>query len=90
MLLWLGFVNEDDVGIGVAADQAQLLAVEAPVEVVNVLRSEVGDLPSWGTVQRLRPQIVDASNPHRIHHSFAIGRKSKRAIPGLFKRQGFV
>jgi len=56
-VLWFGFLQEDDVGIGVAADQTELGAVERPVKVNDLLRFEVGELLSRGTVERLEPEV---------------------------------
>src|SRR5579863_263072 len=55
--LRLGFLQQHDIGIGVAADQAQFAAVEGPVKVYDLFRFEVGDLFSRRTVERLQPKV---------------------------------
>ena len=47
-----------------AANQRQLLSVERPVEVENVLGGEIRNLFALGTIERLQPQIVDAIFAH--------------------------
>src|SRR6266849_4644692 len=55
--IWrLGVADEDDVGVGVAADEGELAAVEGPVEVGYFFRLEIGDLLARGTVEGLEPQ----------------------------------
>jgi hypothetical protein len=53
--LLLGIADEHDVGVGVAADECELAAVEGPVEVNYLLRCEIGNLLAWGTIEGLEP-----------------------------------
>jgi hypothetical protein len=45
-ILRFGLLQEYNIGIGVAANQTQLAAVERPVKVLDLFRLEVGDLLS--------------------------------------------
>ena len=47
--------DQNHVGIGVATNQGQLLAIERPVEVENMFGSEIRKLFAFGTIQRLEP-----------------------------------
>src|SRR5579863_2675644 len=62
-----------------ATNQAELLAIEGPVEVVDVLTGEIGNLASLRAIEWLHPEIVDAGGANRIHHSLSIRRKADRA-----------
>ena len=45
--LRLGLLQEHDIGIGVAADHPELVAVGGPAKVEDAFGLEVGDLFSW-------------------------------------------
>ena len=55
LVLRFGFLQEHNIGIGMAADYAQLTTVERPVKVGDVFRFEVRDLLSRCTVEGLEP-----------------------------------
>jgi hypothetical protein len=56
----------------VAADHAQLAAIERPVKVGDLFGCEVGELLSRRTVERLKPEVIDVLVTELIDHSFAI------------------
>ena len=51
----LAIPYEHYIGIRMTAHQRQLLAIELPVEVVDVFRSEIGNLPAFRAIGRLEP-----------------------------------
>jgi hypothetical protein len=53
-------LQQDDVGIGVAAQDAKLLAIGRPVEGQNLLGLEVGDLSAGTAVDGLNPDVIYA------------------------------
>jgi len=58
--LWLRFLQKDDVGIGMATQDAKTLAVRRPVKRKDLLPVEFGDLPAGRTVNLLNPDVVHA------------------------------
>ena len=56
--LGLGFLQKDDVGIGVATQDAETLAIRRPVKREDLLRIKFGDLAAGRTVNWLNPDVV--------------------------------
>lgn len=61
-----------------AADHAQLGAVERPAKVGDLFRFEVGDLLSRRTVERLEPEVIGILVTEGINDSFAIVGEADR------------
>ena len=77
--LGLGFFQQYDVGVGVAAEHGEFAAVEGPVDLVDAFGFEVGDLLARGAIERLEPEIIGVLVTEGIHHGFAVVRKADRA-----------
>src|SRR5215471_20334842 len=87
--LLLRVANEDDVGISVTADEAQLPAIKRPVKVSDALRSETGKLLSRRPVKRLLPQIVGILVAEGISYRFAIRREANTSLARMLQRREF-
>src|SRR5271169_759503 len=74
-VLQFGLFEQHNIRIGVAADQAELAAIERPVEIDDLFRFEVSDLLSRRTVKRLEPEVIRVLVTELIDYSFAIMRK---------------
>src|SRR5260370_41646614 len=77
-VLRLGLLQEYNVGIGVAADESESLAIEGPVKVPDAFGFEVGDLLSRRTVERLEPEGIRVLVKARINDRFAIMGEANR------------
>ena len=77
--LRLGVADEDDVGLGVATDEAEFTAVEGPMKVAYFFRLEIGDLLAGGTVERLEPEVEDSTVANWIDGRFAVAGKANRS-----------
>lgn len=54
-------VEENDIGIGVAANDGELLSIRRPVEITNLFGSEIRYRVTLRAVERLHPNV-----PHAI------------------------
>jgi hypothetical protein len=77
---FLRVADEDDVGLPVAADDGQLLAVIGVVEVADEFRLEVGELLSRRTVKILEPEIIGLAVTDGVNDSLAVTREQDRAV----------
>ena len=66
------FPDQHHVRIRMSANQSQLLPVKRPVEVENVLGSEIRKLLAFGSIQGLEPEVVDATITNWVNHPFAV------------------
>jgi hypothetical protein len=83
LVLRFGFLQEHNIGIGMAADYAQLTTVERPVKVGDVFRFEVRDLLSRCTVEGLEPEVISILDAEIISDSFAIVGEADSYIGAL-------
>jgi hypothetical protein len=87
-ILRFRLLQQYNIGIGVAADQAQLAAVERPVKVVDFFRFEVGDLFSRRAVERLQPEVIRLLVMKGIDYTFAVmSETDKSRPPGSYSRR---
>src|SRR5580692_2273446 len=80
IVLRFGLLQQHNIGIGVAANQPQLAAVERPVKVGDLFRFKVGDLPSRRTVERLQPEVIYSLISDRINNGLAIRGETHCAL----------
>ena len=71
--LGLGFLQQNDIGIGVAAEKAETLAIRGPVELEDAFRIEMGDLMSGTPIDGLNPDVIDPILEDRIGDELSIG-----------------
>jgi len=71
------FSDEDNVGVGMAAEYAEASAVRRPTEVENLLRIKGGDLSATRAVERLHPEIVHTVFADRVGTALPSGVKLK-------------
>ena len=64
--LGFGFLEQYDVGIGVAPQNPKILAIRRPVEGEDMLRFEMCDLASGAAVGGLNPDVFHAILRHRV------------------------
>src|SRR6267378_280731 len=74
------FSDEDNVGVGMAAEYAEASAVRRPTEVENLLRIKGGDLPATRAIERLHPEIVHTVFADRVGHRLAIRREAQASV----------
>ena len=86
--LRLGVADEDDIRVGMAADEGELAAVEGPAEVVDLFGCEISELLAWGTIQGLEPEVVGSAVANGINDSFAVASKANRSNPRRRHRPG--
>ena len=66
-------MQQNDVGIGVAAEDAETLAIRGPVELEDALGIEAGDLMSGTPIDGLNSDVIDAILEDRIGDELSIG-----------------
>src|SRR5467141_3976424 len=74
------FSDEDNVGVGMAAEYAEASAVRRPTEVENLLRIKGSDLPATRAIERLHPEIVHTVFADRVGHRLAIRREAQASV----------
>src|ERR1700691_251719 len=84
-LLALRVANQDHIGVVVTANYGQLLAIKRPVKVPDAFGGEIGNVPAFGTVERLQPQIVDTLVAGGVNHGFAIMAEAYQPEPEALK-----
>ena len=55
-ILGLGFLQKDDVGVGVSAQDTEILSIRGPVKRKNLLRGEICDLAASRDRQLAEPK----------------------------------
>ena len=73
--LGLGFLEQDDVRIGVAAEDAKTLAIWRPVKREDALGIEVGDLVAGSASDRLNPDVIHAILGDRVGYELPVCRE---------------
>src|SRR5258708_17923957 len=71
---------QNHVGLPVAADHGELLAIHRVIEISNKLRLEVGELFPGRAVQILQPEIVSFAVPNRVNDAFAVPSENNWAV----------
>src|SRR5258708_38146192 len=74
------FSDEDNVGVGMAAEYAEASAVRRPTEVENLLRIKGSDLSATRAIERLHPEIVHTVFADRVGHRLAIRREAQASV----------
>src|SRR5579864_6740895 len=75
--LLAGFTEDDDIGIGVAANDSQFLAIRRPMKIPNLLGREMRDLASRPAGKRLFPEVVHSVHTDGIHNRSSIRAESQ-------------
>src|ERR1700746_3188010 len=73
--LRLGFLQQHHVGIDMAAQNAERLAIRRTMELKNLFGVEVGDLTARRAIERLNPEVIDAVFTNCVGHRFSVGRE---------------
>ena len=73
--LGLEFLEQDDVRIGVAAEDAKTLAIWRPVKREDALGIEVGDLVAGSASDRLNPDVIHAILGDRVGYELPVCRE---------------
>lgn len=71
-ILGLGFLQKDDVGVGVSAQDTEILSIRGPVKRKNLLRGEICDLAASRTVNWLNPNVIHAILANGVGYALAI------------------
>ena len=80
------FADQDHVGIGVAPQDSQALAVQRPVKVHNLVGAEIRDLAGGATLERLHQQVVHAILADGKCDRLSVGREAQAAAGDAFIR----
>ena len=74
-------MQKDDVGIGVAAKDAESPAIVRPVEGEDLLPVEIGDLVARRAGERLNPNVIHAVLANAVGERLSVRRCSAMHLP---------
>ena len=72
------FLEQNHVGGILSTGDGEGLSIRRPLKFCNMLRSEVGDLMSRRTVERLHKNVIHALIANDVGHGFSIGSEGHR------------
>src|SRR5579859_997999 len=75
--LLAGFAEDDDIGIGVAANDPQFLGIGRPMKIPNLLGREMRDLASRPAGKGLFPEVIHSVHADGIHNRSSIRAESQ-------------
>src|ERR1700676_1333776 len=73
-------VQEHDVGFDVGAHDAQGLAVERELKVLDRIRRKIRDLAAGGAIEWVEPEVVRGVCADGIHDGFPVGRELQKTV----------